>query len=41
MFNWLLRVFKEKKDYVAEAIIEDYLNQEAIEDHFMINLNAA
>jgi len=25
-FNWLLRVFKEKKDRVAEAIIEDYLN---------------
>lgn len=25
-FNWLLRVFKEKKDCVAEAIIEDYPN---------------
>jgi len=41
MFNWLLRVFKEKKDCVTKAITEDYLNQEAIEDHFIINLNAA
>ena len=40
-FNWLLRVFKEKKDRVAKAITEDYLNQEAIEDYFIINLNAA
>ena len=40
-FDWLLRVFKEKKDRVAEAIIEDYPNQEAMEDHFMINMNAA
>ena len=40
-FNWLLKVFKEKKDYVAKAIIKDYPNQEAIEDYFIINLNAA
>ena len=40
-FNQLLRVFKEKKDRVTEAIIEDYPNQEAIEDYFIINLNAA
>jgi len=25
-FNWLLKVFKEKKDRVAEATTEDYLN---------------
>ena len=36
MFNWLLRVFKEKKDYVTKAIIKDYPNQEAIEDYFKI-----
>ncbi len=41
MFNQLLKVFKEKKDYIAKAIIEDYPNQEAIEDYFIINLNAA
>ena len=41
IFNWLLRVFKEKKDRVTKVIMEDYLNQEAIEDHFMINLNTA
>ena len=31
MFNWLLKVFKEKKDCVTKAI----------EDYFIINLNAA
>ena len=41
MFNWLFKIFKEKKDYIAEVIIEDYLNQEAIEDYFIINLNVA
>ena len=41
MFDWLLKVFKEKKDCVTEATIEDYLNQEAIEYYFMINLNIA
>ena len=40
-FNQLLRVFKEKKDYITKAIIEDYPNQKAIEDYFIINLNAA
>ena len=40
-FNQLLRVFKEKKDYITKAIIEDYPNQEVIEDYFIINLNAA
>ena len=41
MFNQLLRVFKEKKDCITKAIIEDYPNQKAIEDYFIINLNAA
>jgi len=36
-----LKSLKKKKDCITEAIIEDYLNQEAIEDHFMINLNTA
>ena len=40
-FNQLLRVFEEKKDRVTKAIIEDYPNQDAIEDYFIINLNAA
>ena len=40
-FNWLLKVFKEKKDRVTKAITEDYPNQEAIEDYFIINLNVA
>ena len=41
MFNQLLKVFKKKKNYISKAIIEDYLNQEAIEDYFIININAA
>ena len=40
IFNQLFRVFKEKKNCVAKAIIENYPNQEAIEDYFIINLNA-
>jgi hypothetical protein len=40
-FDWLLKVFEEKKDCVTEATMEDYPNQEAMEDLFMININAA
>ena len=40
-FNWLLKVFKEKKNYVSKAIIEDYPNQEAIKNYFIININVA
>ena len=40
-FDWLLKVFKEKKVRVTKAIIENYPNQKAIEDHFIINVNAA
>jgi hypothetical protein len=41
IFNWLLIVLKEQKDRVAKAIEEDYPDQEAIEDHIKININAA
>lgn len=39
ILNWLLNLFEEKKARVAEALIEDYPNQEPIEDHYAINLN--
>ena len=32
-------MFKEKKDRLTEATLEDYPTQEAIEDHAKININ--
>ncbi|TKA64011.1 hypothetical protein B0A49_09567 [Cryomyces minteri] len=37
--NWLLQVFEEAKERVAEATTENYPNQEALEDHYSTNVN--
>ena len=39
--EWLMKIFEEAKARTAEATIEDYPDQEAIEDHYDININAA
>jgi len=38
-FDWLLKVFEERKDRLTEATLEDYPTQEAMEDHAKININ--
>ena len=37
--DWLLKLFEEKKDRVVNATLDDYPDQDAIEDHYAINLN--
>jgi len=38
-FDWLLKLFEERKARVAEATAESYPDQGPIEDHYAINLN--
>jgi len=35
----LLKVLEEAKDRVAEATTDNYPDQEAVEDHYVININ--
>jgi hypothetical protein len=37
--NWLLKLFKEKKDHVVNTTLDDYLDQDTIKDYYTINLN--
>src|SRR2546421_156290 len=38
MLDWLLKQFEDKVACVDKATLVDYPNQEAIEDHYAINL---
>ena len=39
IIKWLLKLFKEIKNCVRETPVEDHPFQEALEDHFLININ--
>jgi hypothetical protein len=38
--KWLLKLFEEMKDRVQEAPVDDLPYQEALEDHYSINVNS-
>jgi len=37
--NWLLKLFKEKKDRVVNVTLDNYPDQDVIKNYYAINLN--